>query len=243
MYGGEHEGHARSNSHKHAHGRRAVQGVGLPPVSLIVDSVCAKVGDTVILPPTSAQLEGGESLAVVGPSGSGKTTFLDCVSGWRSATSGRVVVDGTDVTALPGRQRARFRRTKVGVIFQEAHLLRELTVAENVGIVARFRGDRDALSQVATVLAEVGLDDRAGDSVMTLSGGEAQRVAVARAVVSAVGVLVADEPTASLDRANAETVASMLIRACELRNIPLVLATHDLAVAARCSRFVDLAAT
>ncbi|MBC9957723.1 ATP-binding cassette domain-containing protein [Yimella sp. cx-51] len=212
-------------------------------MSLVADDICVEVGGELILPPTSVQIGAGESVAVTGPSGSGKSTFLDCISGWRGASGGSLVIGDTKISALSARQRSHFRRASVGVIFQEAHLLGELTVAENVGIVARFRGDQRAMAQIPDVLSEVGLGDRARSSVSRLSGGEAQRVAVARAVVSAVGVLVADEPTAALDRVNADLVAGLLVQACRARNIPLVLATHDPAVAARCTQSVELGAS
>lgn len=139
-------------------------------------------------------------------------------------------------------QRSRFRRDRIGVAFQDPYLLEELNVTDNIELVLRFRKRRVAAgrSDVGDLLEAFGLGDRAADRLVGLSGGERQRVSLARAILSATALLVADEPTASLDHANALQVIDALVEQATARGIPLVVATHDSDVAARMEKTVDL---
>lgn len=203
-----------------------------------------EVGGREILPPTSFSVADGGSVAIVGPSGSGKSTLLECLTGWRAVSGGQVVIDGAEPLGKDAASRDAYRRNEVGVLFQEHDLLPELTVGENVALLETFRGGPAGIERrVADHLDLVGLAGRQGSAVTTLSGGEAQRVAVARALLSAKSLLVADEPTAALDRANADNVSALLIDLSRRRGIPLVLATHDRRVAERCDEVVDLGVT
>lgn len=195
-----------------------------------------------ILAPTSFDVGARASLAVVGPSGSGKSTLLDCLTGWRAPSAGLVRIGRVRISDLEEGHRSAFRRDRIGVVFQEPFLMEELSVAENVTLVKRFRGESpEALaSQADAVLRQVGLDGYGGRRVGALSGGEAQRVSVARALLSATALVVADEPTAALDAHNASVVAGLLVEGARVRGVPVVLATHDPAVAAKCDTVLDL---
>lgn len=209
--------------------------------SLQVMDLEVVVGEQVILPPTTFALGTATSIAVMGPSGSGKSTLLSCVSGGRAPTAGTVVVGDVDLCRLPRSARASWRRDRVGLIQQDPHLLEELTVRENVGLILAFRGDRrDVSSVVDEILAHLGIGDLRDRSIADLSGGERQRVSIARGLVNARDLLVADEPTASLDRANADVVAAQLVDAAAAVGAPLVLATHDPSIAQRCDAILDL---
>lgn len=202
--------------------------------------VSVVVGDQVVLAPTTFVVRAGTSLAVTGPSGSGKSTLLSCISGRREVTSGSVQVGDREISGLGEGARGRWRRDYVGVVEQEPHLLEELSVQENVELVLGFRGERIGGSRTRQVMEALGIDGLARRSVLDLSGGERQRVAVARALVNARSVLVADEPTASLDRTAADVVAHHLIEVASVLGAPLILATHDPLVASRCDAELDL---
>lgn len=204
--------------------------------------VTVMIGRFTLLATTSFSVRGGESLAVMGPSGSGKTTLLGCVSGTVTPSRGRVVVGDTEVSALGVAARAKFRRSHVGLVFQDPELLDELSVVENVALSLVFMGvdRREALGRAAQVLDGMDLGGLAQARTATLSGGEAQRVAVARALVKRSAVLVADEPTASLDARNAAEVTKLLIASAQESDTALLLATHDPAVANQCDRVLLL---
>lgn len=194
--------------------------------------------------PLSLTVSWGEAVAVVGPSGSGKTTLFRLLRGEVRPTRGRAEVCGTQTSRLSARKRNQFLRANVSGVDQHPLLLPELDVLENVALPLRLDGVAvdAARSRAELVLNELGLAEVAGRDLETLSGGQAQRVAVARALVRPTGVVLADEPTASLDRANAGRVAELLIGQVRSNSgRSLLLATHDLAVAEICDRVVDLA--
>lgn len=201
-----------------------------------------RVKNQVILHRVDVKVHDGESIAVVGPSGSGKTTLLNCLSGVLVPTSGAVAVNGTAISTLGSRQRSEFRRHHLGLIFQDAELLDELTVAENVSIRALFDGrPKIEAARIAQInLERVGLHKRASSRVSELSGGEAQRVSVARAFAGSYRAIIADEPTASLDSENAQRVANLLIDGSRSTQCAVVIATHDMDVARRCDRVITL---
>jgi putative ABC transport system ATP-binding protein len=173
-------------------------------------------------------IRSGQITAIMGPSGCGKSTLLNVIGGLDRPTHGEVVVDGVRIDQLGEAATARFRRTKVGFVFQFFHLLDDLTVADNVGIAAMLAGRGRSESRRAAVelLNQLGLGARASDDPTTLSGGERQRLALARAIVNQPAVLLADEPTGALDRRNGET-ALALIEDLNRRGQTVLLVTHD----------------
>lgn len=183
----------------------------------------------------------GEVVAVMGPSGSGKSTLLFLLGGLDRPDEGTVTVTGVDWATLDGRARAKFRRRACGFIVQGQALLAQATAAENVEVPLLLDGvgaDRDAA--VAAALERVGLGEHAGKLPDQLSGGEQQRVSIARALVAHPAVLLADEPTGSLDSATSDEVIRLLVAAAVERDTAVVLVTHDPAVAAHADRVVRL---
>ncbi|MFP5020513.1 ABC transporter ATP-binding protein [Pseudonocardia phyllosphaerae] len=185
-------------------------------------------------------LDPGTVTAVMGPSGSGKSTLLHCAAGLDRPTSGRVLLGGTDLTALSERRRTVLRRNRIGVVFQAFNLVASLTAAQNVALPGRLAGRRVPAGAVAAALAEVGLADRAGHRPGQLSGGQQQRVAIARALLSGPEVLFADEPTGALDSAASATVLALLRRATDTRGTTTLLVTHDPWAAAHADEVVVL---
>lgn len=193
--------------------------------------------------PVTLSVNWGEAVAVVGPSGSGKTTIFRLLRGELNPTRGWAVICGVEVGRLPVRKRSELLRRRVSGVDQQPLLLPELDVVENVALPLLLDkvADRDAREQATLALQDVALGDFLDRDLSTLSGGQLQRVALARALVRPAGVVLADEPTASLDRTNADHVARLLIDQVRLNpGRALLLATHDLAVAQMCDRIVDL---
>ncbi|HEX9941201.1 MAG TPA: ABC transporter ATP-binding protein [Thermoanaerobaculia bacterium] len=185
----------------------------------------------------SFELAAGEALAVTGPSGSGKSTLLHLIGTLDRPTSGDIAIGGTDPFALPEPELARFRNQTIGFVFQDAHLLPQYTVLENVLVPTQAfpeKGDPGAVeARAVELLDRVGLSHRLRHRPAELSGGERQRVAVARALINRPGLLLCDEPTGSLDRAAAAAVASLLFELHEASRTVLVVVTHSLDLAAR----------
>lgn len=188
------------------------------------------------------KIEKGDFVALMGPSGSGKTTLLHLIAGIDRATAGSVVVQGTDVGALSGKQLARWRNTHVGFVFQSYNLVPVLTAWENVELPLLLTNDNAATrSQKVTVALEaVGLADRAGHLPRQLSGGQQQRVAIARAIVGAPPLLIADEPTGSLDEHAADGVLDLLRALHERFGQTVIIVTHDPRAAQAASRVIRL---
>ncbi len=184
----------------------------------------------------------GESVSVAGPSGCGKTTLLNLLGLLDSPTSGDVQWDGRPVGTLSDRERSHLRLTGVGFIFQRFYLLPTLTALENVELPMRpLRTPRaERLRRASGLLAEVGLDGRERAFPHQLSGGEEQRVAVARALANRPGVLLADEPTGELDSGNTRAILDLLVKVRRDRDATLVLVTHNPEVAARASRHLTM---
>ena len=180
------------------------------------------------------EVEARRITAIMGPSGGGKSTLLNLIGGLDRPSHGEIVVDGVRVDRLSEAAAARFRRSKVGYIFQLFHLLEELTVGENVAVAAMLGGASRAAAaeQAAQLLGQLGLADRAGSHPATLSGGERQRVAIARAIVNRPAVLLADEPTGALDRSNGES-ALALLEDLNRHGQTILVVTHDERLAER----------
>lgn len=179
--------------------------------------------------------------AIAGPSGSGKSTLMHCLAGLDSATSGRVVLDGTDLTGLSDRALTRVRRDKVGFVFQSFHLLPQLTALENIALPVSLAGprpDRELLDHLVGVL---GIGDRLSHRPAELSGGQQQRVALARALVARPAVLFADEPTGNLDTRSGTEVLDLLRRSVRDLGQTVVMVTHDPRAAAHADRVLVLA--
>ena len=193
-----------------------------------------------VLTDVSLDVPAGQFLAIAGPSGSGKSTLLGLIAGLDQPTAGRIEVAGVDITALDEDALARFRRDHVGYVFQSFHLLPTLTAQENVAVPLELAGEAGAAARAAALLAEVGLADRAHHYPVQLSGGEQQRVAVARAMARRPALLLADEPTGNLDSATGKQIIELLVGMNRRLSSTLVLVTHDTALAAHADRVVTL---
>src|SRR5215831_6389283 len=193
-----------------------------------------------VLSNVSLDVPDGQFLAVAGPSGSGKSTLLGLIAGLDQPTSGRIQVADVEITALGEDALARFRRDTVGYVFQAYHLLPTLTALENVAVPLELAGDRDAMARAAALLADVGLAERAHHYPVQLSGGEQQRVAVARAVGRRPRLLLADEPTGNLDSGTGKQIIDLLVDLHRNLASTLVLVTHDATLAAHADRVVTL---
>jgi putative ABC transport system ATP-binding protein len=193
-------------------------------------------GTLTILHEIDFALQPRESAAIVGASGSGKSTLLSIIAGLDTPTSGTVRLAGTDIFRLDEDARAALRAQKVGFVFQSFQLLPNLTALENVMLPLELQGRRDARVAATEMLGRVGLGQRLRHYPKLLSGGEQQRVALARAFVVHPAVLLADEPTGSLDHATGEKVMELMFALNRESGTTLVLVTHDRAIAARCDR-------
>ncbi len=205
-------------------------------VNGLTKQVRDSTGTLTILHQIDFELVARESVAIVGASGSGKSTLLSILAGLDTPTTGSVHLAGVDLFALDEDQRAAVRADKVGFVFQSFQLLGNLTALENVMLALELQGRNDARALATEMLARVGLRDRLRHYPKVLSGGEQQRVALARAFVVRPQVLLADEPTGSLDFATGETVMELMFELNREVGTTLVLVTHDPAIAARCDR-------
>jgi len=185
-----------------------------------------------ILHPLDLDVADGRCLAIIGPSGSGKSTLLGLIAGLDSASSGTITIGGTDITKLDEDRLARLRGEKVGFVFQFFHLVPSLTAKENIQVPMEIAGRRDAAERAQALLDEVGLHDRGHHYPSQLSGGEQQRIAIARALANDPPLILADEPTGNLDSSNGRHVLDLLLQVRRSRGVTLVLVTHDPNVAA-----------
>jgi len=210
-------------------------------------TVTSGAGPLTILHPTTLRIERGRTVAITGPSGSGKSTLLGLIAGLDTPTTGRILLDGTDITALGEEALARLRGEKVGIVFQFFHLIPTLTALENVLVPLELAGAKHAASRARTLIEDVGLSERGHHYPSQLSGGEQQRVAIARALANDPRIVLADEPTGNLDSATGRQVIELLVAVNRDRGRTLVLVTHDpqlavladQAIALRDGRVVD----
>jgi lipoprotein-releasing system ATP-binding protein len=200
---------------------------GIPPVTVLQD--------------LTLQVEKGECVAIIGPSGSGKSTLLNLMGGLDKPTSGRVLLDRRDLAALSEPELARVRNREIGFIFQLHHLLPQLTVLENVLLpTLAFKSENDAEERAISLLNRVGLGDHLHHHPAQLSGGEQQRVAVVRALINQPKLLLADEPTGSLDAASSETLGDLLVELNETEGATLIVVTHSAALAKKTTKVYEL---
>jgi putative ABC transport system ATP-binding protein len=205
-------------------------------VERVTKQVADATGTLTILHEVDFRLVARESVAIVGASGSGKSTLLSILAGLDVPSSGTVRLAGIDLFAMDEDARAAVRSERVGFVFQSFQLLANLTALENVMLPLELKGDAAARAKATEMLQRVGLAERLGHYPRVLSGGEQQRVALARAFVTRPALLLADEPTGSLDFATGAKVMDLMFEMNREAGTTLVLVTHDRAIAARCDR-------
>ena len=186
------------------------------------------------------EVAAGEPLAVLGESGSGKSTLLSLLAGLDAPTRGDVEIDGRSLGAMSEGELAAFRGRELGIVFQQFHLMGGLSALENVALPLELQGTADALTRARDALDQVGLSPRGDHLPARLSGGECQRVAIARAIVVEPALLLADEPSGSLDRRTGDAVNALLFDLVARRGTTLVLVTHSQALAEACDRRLHL---
>jgi putative ABC transport system ATP-binding protein len=211
--------------------------VMLDDVHLTLGSAAGPVN---ILRGISLEIGEGETVSIVGPSGSGKSTLMMVLGGLEQPNSGRVRIDGVDLGGLDEDALARFRRVRIGIVFQSFHLLPTMTALENVAIPLELGGHADSFAAAEEALATVGLGRRLTHYPGQLSGGEQQRVAIARAFIAGPRLLLADEPTGNLDGNTGRLVIDCLFEQHARHGTTLLLVTHDPAIAERCERQIRL---
>ena len=206
---------------------------------ILIDALVKQYGALRALNGVGFSINAGEWVALMGPSGSGKTTLVNILGGLDTLTSGRVVVDGTDLSKLSENDLVRYRAEKVGFVFQQFHLVPYLNAVENVMLAQYFHSVTDE-QQAADALRRVGLGDRLTHLPAQLSGGEQQRVAIARALINQPKLILADEPTGNLDEANEETVIN-IFRELHKSGHTILMVTHDPDIARQADRRIELA--
>ncbi len=196
----------------------------------------------VILQGVAVDIYEGEKVAIVGPSGSGKSTFLSLLAGLDMPERGSIEVAGRDITTLSARKLSHYRNSTISIVFQSFELIYPFTVRENIQTPLDIRGvqGKHATKQVDVLLESVGLSHRAAAFPATLSGGEKQRTAIARALASDAQIILADEPTGNLDRNTGEKVMELLISEVQKRNKTLIVITHDMHIARMMDRVFEL---
>jgi len=209
----------------------------LDKVALTLSSAAGPVN---ILHQVSLTVPAGQTVALTGPSGSGKSSLLMVAAGLERPSGGRIRVAGTDITNMGEDAAARFRRGRVGIVFQSFHLIPTMTALENVAVPLELDNVGDAWERAAAELKAVGLGEREHHYPGQLSGGEQQRVALARAMAPRPQILFADEPTGNLDSSNGEAIADLLFKLNAERGATLFLVTHEDNLARRCQRVVRL---
>ncbi|MFF5076529.1 ABC transporter ATP-binding protein [Actinoplanes sp. NPDC000266] len=200
----------------------------------------ATAGTVTALDGVTIGFERSTFTAIMGPSGSGKSTLLHCAAGLEQSTSGTVTIDGTVLGELGGNALTRFRRDRIGFVFQDFNLVSSLTAAQNVALPVRLAGRRADAAAVMAALDGVGLADRATHRPSELSGGQQQRVAIARALFAKPAVVFADEPTGALDKATSHQILTLMRRMVDEHERTIVLVTHDPVAAAVADRVLLL---
>jgi putative ABC transport system ATP-binding protein len=197
-------------------------------------------GPLEILKGVSFSIKAGEKVAIIGPSGSGKSTLLSLIGLLDKPTSGSLQLSGIEVGNLSDSEQATFRNKHIGFIFQNFELVQAFTAAENIASGLEIGGKKEVTGRTNELLLQLGIQDRADAMPRTLSGGEKQRVAIGRALAPLPEIILADEPTGSLDRVTGERVLNMLIDAVSSANATLIVITHDATVAEKMDRVFEL---
>ena len=216
------------------------------PQAVVGDSILmtypSAAGPVQVLRGANIHADRGEIVVVDGPSGSGKTTLLSILGGILTPASGRVTIEGTDLTQMPRRERARLRLARLGFVFQGFNLLRALTARENIELPLQALGigRAERLKMIDALLERLGLADKGARRPAQLSGGEQQRVAIARALAGRPVVVLADEPTASLDRENGAEVMKLLCELAREQKSSVLIASHDQRIAPFADRIISL---
>lgn len=199
-------------------------------------------GDLKVLKGVSVEVQKGEVVAIMGASGAGKSTLLEILGTLSTPDAGSLIIDGTSVQALDRKDQAAFRGRKIGFVFQFHHLLPEFSALENIMIPAMIAGKsrKEARSEAERLIALVGLSDRASHKPSELSGGEQQRIAIARALVNSPAVLLADEPTGNLDSVTKQEIHNLFFTLREQLGQTVIIVTHDPELAALCDRTLTM---
>ncbi|MFY0692868.1 MAG: ABC transporter ATP-binding protein [Paracoccaceae bacterium] len=211
--------------------------ISLQNACLSLDSNAGRVD---ILKGITLDVAPRETVGLIGPSGSGKSSLLMLIGGLERATEGQVRVNGQDLTPMGEDALARFRRQYMGVVFQSFHLIPTMTALENIALPLELAGEADAFDRAREELDGVGLAERAGHYPAQMSGGEQQRIALARAVVTRPPILLADEPTGNLDQTNGGMIMDLLFDLRDRYGSTLILVTHARELAQRCDRVIRL---
>ena len=242
-----HSSQRRRCAHRRRYGvARSPVGAGSDGHRLVIElrgvsrTVPSGTGMLTILHPLDLVIPGGRVVAITGASGSGKSTLLGLIAGLDAPSTGTIVIDDVDITALSEDGLARLRGTRIGFVFQFFHLLPSLTAFENVLVPIEIAGGADPAGRARALLAEVGLSDRGHHYPSQLSGGEQQRVAIARALANNPPILLADEPTGNLDSTTGRHVIDLLLQIHRSRKSTLVLVTHDPEIAAIADMTISL---
>jgi len=207
---------------------------------LLLTEVTKRFAETTILDGLSLAVTPGETVAIVGPSGSGKSTLLNLIGALDLPSAGSIRLGACEVTQLTGNALSAYRAAKIGFVFQEHHLLPQLTALENVLLPTLLARRANVTAKAQALLDRVGVGSLAGAFPARLSGGERQRVAIARALINQPALLLCDEPTGNLDALAGESIVSLLLELAALRRVMILLVTHNHAHAARCARTLEL---
>ena len=205
-----------------------------------VKNIQKSFGDLHVLKGINLHVNKGEIVAIIGKSGAGKTTLLQIIGTLDQPDQGQVIINGIDVFALKDKELARFRNHHIGFIFQFHQLLPEFTALENVMIPAMIAGEKGAQTRAEKLLSDLGLSDRISHKPNELSGGEKQRVAVARAMMMSPDVILADEPSGSLDETNKKELHKLLLELRDKYNQTIIIVTHDKELASICDRVITM---
>lgn len=211
---------------------------------LAADHLCKTYGSRTILRDLSFSVEEGTSMAITGPSGSGKSTLLNIIGLLDTPTGGAITLDGQPLPGIDGRRATMLRRGKINYLFQSYALINDMSALDNVTLGMRFTRDSNQVRQrkAKAMLSRLGLGHVTGDKIMTLSGGEQQRVALARCILKPGDLILADEPTGALDRDLAQHVFDEMLRLQHEYGKTLIIVTHDLGIAAQCDNTIELQA-
>ena len=205
-----------------------------------VKNIQKSFADLHVLKGINLHVNKGEIVAIIGKSGAGKTTLLQIIGTLDKPDQGQVIINGIDVFSLKDKELAQFRNHHIGFIFQFHQLLPEFTALENVMIPAMIAGEKDAQPRAEKVLSDLGLSDRMSHKPNELSGGEKQRVAVARAMMMEPDVILADEPSGSLDETNKKELHKLLLQLRDKYNQTIIIVTHDKELASICDRVITM---